>query len=56
MKLGKRTLAGAAALCLCLSMLFTLPARAAEVTFTAINDSVLKLTDESMPIWSDGVL
>ena len=56
MKRGKRILAGAAALCLCLSMLFTLPARAAEVTFTAVNDTVLRLTDESMPIWSDGVL
>lgn len=56
MKRGKRMFSAAAALAMCLSMLFTLPAHAAEVTFTAVNDSVLKLTDETMPVWSDGIL
>lgn len=56
MKRGKKALTAVVTLALCLSIWFPLPVRAADVTFTAVNDSVLKLTDETMPIWSDGIL
>lgn len=56
MKRGKRLLAAGLTLALCLTMLCALPVRAVEVTFTAVNDSVLKLSADTMPIWSDGVL
>lgn len=41
--------------CLCLALF--LPVQAiGEVCFTAINDTVLPLTADSMPVWSGGVL
>lgn len=41
--------------CLCLT--FLLPVRAiGDVCFTAVNDTVLPLTADSMPVWSGGVL
>lgn len=55
--MGKRKiLAGLTALVLCLGILCPVPVRAADVFFTAINDRVLELTNESMPVWSGGVL
>lgn len=56
MKRGKKLFAAGVTLALCLTILFSLPVRAAEVTFTAVNDSVLKLSADTMPVWSDGVL
>ncbi len=56
MKQGKKLLAVFLALALSLSVISAIPAQAAEVCFTAIDDSVLKLTNENMPIWSGGVL
>lgn len=56
MKHGKKFLAAFLTLALCLTVLVPIPAEAADVCFTAIDDSVLKLTNENMPIWSGGVL
>lgn len=56
MKKGKNYLAWLLALVLCLSVLVPMPVRAADVCFTAINDRVLELTNDTMPIWSGGVL
>ena len=56
MKYGKRFLSVVLALVLCLSVLSSTPAKAADAFFTAIDESILKLTDETMPIWSGGVL
>jgi len=56
MRHGKKFLAAVLTLALCLSILSPLPVRAADVCFTAIDDSILKLTNENMPIWSGGVL
>ncbi len=41
---------------LCLGLLIPPPARAAEVYFTSLNDSLLQLTPETMPFWSGGGL
>ncbi len=41
---------------LCLGLLLPQPARAAEVYFTSLNDSLLQLTPETMPFWSGGGL
>jgi hypothetical protein len=56
MKYGKRFLSVVLTLVLCLSVLSSTPAKAADAFFTAIDESILKLTDETMPIWSGGVL
>lgn len=56
MKHGKKFLAAFLTLALCLSVLVPIPVRAADVCFTAIDDSVLKLTNENMPVWSGGIL
>lgn len=56
MKKLKKTLpAAVTVLALCLTLFLPMPARAADVCFTAINDRVLELTSE-MPIWSGDVL
>ncbi|MBR4099059.1 MAG: hypothetical protein IKK44_03635, partial [Clostridium sp.] len=39
---------------LCILMIF--PTSAAEVCFTSINDNLLPLTSNTMPVWSGGVL
>lgn len=41
---------------LCLGLFLPLPARAADVYFTSVNDSLLQLTAESMPFWWEGWL
>lgn len=56
MKYGKKFLGAVLILAVCLSVLLPLPVRAADICFTAIDESVLKLTNESMPVWSGGVL
>jgi len=56
MKHGKKLLAAMLTLVLCLSVLVPMPVRAADVFFTAVDDTVMKLTNENMPIWSGGVL
>jgi len=56
MKRGKKFLAAVLTLALCLTVLVPIPTKAADVCFTAIDDSVLKLTNENMPIWSGGIL
>ena len=40
-----------AILLVCFSLLIPPPAAAAEVCFTAVNDNVLPLTADTMPIW-----
>lgn len=39
-----------------LSVLLVVPASAAEVYFTSVNDNLLPLTPDSMPVWYGGVL
>ena len=56
MKGKTRLWAALTAACLTLSLLTAVPVRAAEVCFTAINDRVLELTDDTMPVWSGEVL
>ena len=56
MKYGKNFLAAFLALAVSVCILCFVPVGAADVCFTAIDDSVLKLTNENMPIWSGGVL
>ncbi len=41
---------------LLLTLRLTVPARAADVIFTSVNDTVLPLTSDSMPTWSGGTL
>lgn len=56
MKHGKKFLAAILTLVLCLSVLVPTPVQAADAFFTAVDDTVMKLTNENMPIWSGGVL
>ena len=56
MKYGKKFLGILLALVMCLSVLCPASVQAADICFTAIDESVLKLTNESMPVWSGGVL
>lgn len=56
MKCGRKFLGMLLTLALCLSVLLPAPVRAADICFTAIDESILKLTNENMPIWSGGVL
>lgn len=56
MKYGRKFLGMLLALVLCLGVLYPAPVYAADICFTAIDESILKLTNESMPIWSGGVL
>ena len=41
---------------LCLCLLLPVPASAADLYFTAVNDRLLPLTADTMPLWSGGVL
>ena len=41
---------------LCLGLLLPQPALAADLYFTSINDNLLPLTSDTMPVWSGGVL
>ena len=41
---------------LCLALLVTLPVSAADLYFTALNDTVLPLSSDTMPVWSGGQL
>ena len=56
MKYGKKFLGILLVLVMCLSVLTPTSVQAADICFTAIDESVLKLTNESMPVWSGGVL
>jgi len=56
MKHGKKFIVMILMLALCLAVLCPVPVEAADVCFTAIDESVLKLTNEGMPIWSGGML
>jgi len=40
----------------CLGLLTPIPTKAAEVYFTSVNDKLLPLSQETMPLWSEGVL
>lgn len=56
MKRGKQALAALCAALVCACLLLP-PSRAAgDVFFTAVNDTVLPLTSDTMPVWSGGVL
>lgn len=44
------------AVILCLALLLPLPVSAADLYFTALNDTVLPLTSDTMPAWSGGQL
>jgi len=54
MKKFRRTAMRLFAVLLCLGLLLPSPARAADVYFTSVNDSLLQLTAESMPFWWGG--
>ena len=41
---------------LCLGLMVPLPAQAADIYFTSVNDRLLPLTADTMPTWSEGVL
>ena len=41
---------------LCLGLMVPLPAQAADIYFTSVNDRLLPLTSDTMPTWSEGVL
>lgn len=56
MKEKKKLLAWLLTLVLCLGVMTPPPASAAEVYFTSINDTLLPLTTETMPVWSGGLL
>lgn len=56
MKSGKKFIAAFLVLVMSLCVLCSAPVSAARVCFTAIDESVLKLTNENMPVWSGGVL
>lgn len=44
------------ALLVCLALLFPLPVSAADLYFTSVNDNLLPLTADTMPLWSGGQL
>lgn len=56
MKKVRRAAARLLAALFCLGLFLPLPARAADVCFTSINDSLLRLTAEGMPFWWEGWL
>jgi len=56
MKRGKKFWSAVLCAVFVLAILAPLPARAEGVCYTAINERVLQLTDDTMPIWSDDVL
>ena len=56
MKRSRRLLTVILALVLCLGLFPPLPAAAADLYFTAINERIENLTSDTMPFWSGGVL
>ena len=44
------------ALLVCLALLFPLPVSAADLYFTSVNDNLLPLMADTMPLWSGGQL
>lgn len=52
----RRTAAALLTLLLCLGLFLPIPATAADLYFTAINDSIAPLTSGTMPFWSSGTL
>lgn len=56
MKRQKRMIARLLALTLCLVLLLPLPVSATDLCFTSINDNLLPLSSDTMPIWSGGLL
>lgn len=56
MRKNRRFISLLFALALCLSLFRPMPASAADLYFTSINDTVLPLTADTMPFWSGGIL
>ena len=56
MSIKRRLPAFLLALALCLGLFQPVPAAAAELYFTALNDTLLPLTSDTMPVWSGGTL
>ncbi|MGE4276608.1 MAG: hypothetical protein AB7E30_05440 [Lawsonibacter sp.] len=52
----KRMIHRLLALVLCAVLLLPTPVSAADLYFTSINDNLLPLTSETMPVWSGGLL
>lgn len=52
----RRMISRLLALVLCVNLLLPVPVSAADVYFTSINDNLLPLTSETMPVWSGGIL
>jgi len=43
-------------LVMCFGLILPMPVSAAELYFTSLNDTLLPLTNETMPVWSGGIL
>lgn len=43
-------------LAMCFALVLPVPVSAAELYFTSLNDNLLPLTNETMPVWSGGIL
>ena len=56
MRAIRRILSRGLAVLLCALLFLPLPARAADLYFTAINESICFLTSSTMPFWSSGML
>lgn len=56
MKKSRKRIPKLLAAVLCLALLVTLPVSAADLYFTALNDTVLPLSSDTMPVWSGGQL
>lgn len=41
---------------MCLALILPIPVSAAELYFTSLNDNLLPLTNDTMPVWSGGIL
>ena len=52
----KRLAAWLLSVVLCLGAVLPMPASAADLYFTSINDNLLPLTADTMPVWSGGLL
>lgn len=53
---GKRICSALLSVMLCFIIFQPQPVRAADIYFTSINDNLLPLTADSMPLWSNGLL
>ena len=56
MRRVRRILPRFLALVLCLSLVLPVPVSAADLYFTAVNDRLLPLSSDTMPLWSGGLL